>query len=166
MSIRPKSENVRLRNKTFPCLRRLRCQRTHSQHCPHGKKKSDGPRYDNCFWTATPAHCIFGQGNTCRVFGIIEDPHSFAPRHEKIDPSKSFGKASEFRSGVAARRGSWKRQMSGITRNWVTKNSDKAVGRDGSNSPAGQFCAVNLTFDTLRGWRVSSQETQCQSFWL
>ena len=36
--------------------------------------------------------------------------------------------------------------MSGITRNWATKNSDKVVGRHGSNSPAGQCCAVNLAF--------------------
>ena len=69
-------------------------------------KKRDGPIYENGLWTATQAHCIFGQGNTCRVLGIKEDPHSFAPRHEKIDPSKSFGKASEFRGVVAARCGS------------------------------------------------------------
>ena len=38
--------------------------------------------------------------------------------------------------------------MPGITRNWAAQNSDKVVGRDGSNSPAGQFSAVNLAFKT------------------
>ena len=39
--------------------------------------------------------------------------------------------------------------MTGITRNRATKNSDKVVGRDGSNSTTSQFCAVILAFKTF-----------------
>ena len=38
--------------------------------------------------------------------------------------------------------------MPGITQNWATKTSDKVVRRDGSNPPAGHFCAVNLALTT------------------
>ena len=38
--------------------------------------------------------------------------------------------------------------MTRITRKWATKNSDKVVGRDGSNSPAGRIGAVSLALKT------------------
>ena len=39
--------------------------------------------------------------------------------------------------------------MTRITRNRATKDSDKVVGRDCSNSPTGNFCAVDLALKTL-----------------
>ena len=54
--------------------------------------------------------------------------------------------------------------MSAITRNLATKNSDKAVGPDGSNSPAGQFCAVNLAFQTSVGEESRARRLKFQSF--
>ena len=74
------------------------------------------------------------KGKPRSVFGIAEDTHPFTTRDETFDPSKGFGKTSKFRGVVAARSGSKKRLMPGITRNKAAQNSDKVVGRDGSNA--------------------------------
>ena len=76
----------------------------------------------------------------------------FSMSNTKGNTRSVFGtaKTSELRGVLAARCGSYKRQIPEITRNWAAKNSDKVVGRDGSNSPAGQCCAVNLAFKNLR----------------
>ena len=105
---------------SLPCAERLQNQHIHCRHSWHGCKRDERKCGKDAqhqkpvaigSWSNVPSGVSNAQGNTSRVFGIIQKTHSLAARNEGTNecevPAKPMSSAVLLLQVVAAKKSEW-----------------------------------------------------------